>query len=78
VLPQPGEERRLQHIGTLTAYDGYWRLVYTRCGHVQEFARLELEDREDAAREVRDHYAECLTCRLTAHQARRAGPVPRA
>ncbi len=61
---------RIEVVGELTYHDTYWRLLYDKCRHVQEFARFELEDslvREDpqrAAREVRRHYARCLSCRV--------------
>jgi hypothetical protein len=64
---------RLQGIGTLTPRAGCWRLVYDRCGHAQEFPQLGLEEAEDAAREVHEHYAECLTCNF---EKRRASHVP--
>jgi hypothetical protein len=60
----------LEHIGTLIPRQGYWRLVYDRCGHAQEFPRLGLEQAEDAAHEVHEHYAECLTCKLEEQRAR--------
>jgi hypothetical protein len=55
---------RIEGIGTLTPHRDCWRLVYDRCDHVQEFPSVGLEEAEAAAREVRRHYAECLTCRL--------------
>ncbi|MDQ3811647.1 MAG: hypothetical protein M3336_15305 [Chloroflexota bacterium] len=51
-------------IGELTDRQTHWQLVYDQCGHDLEFARLGLDDPEQAVREVRRHYADCLTCRL--------------
>jgi hypothetical protein len=54
---------RLDGIGELNDLHTYWRLIYDRCPHTQEFAQLVLEDVSLAAAEVRRHYAECLVCR---------------
>ena len=58
----------LEHIGRITGHRRYWRLVYEGCGHDQEFARVGLERLDQAIREVRRYYAECLTCRLGERQ----------
>ena len=53
----------LEDIGTLTLHGPYWRLRYRGCGHAQEFPRDDaLKDAKAAEREVRRHYAKCLTC----------------
>jgi hypothetical protein len=61
--------------GELTDQGTHWQFVYDDCRHVQEFARLELEDaqvRDDpqrAALEVKRHYARCLSCRVNQRTA---------
>jgi hypothetical protein len=51
-------------IGELRDLGTIWRLRYTTCGHVQEIAREGLEEPAQAEREVRRHFARCLTCRV--------------
>ena len=62
----------LENIGRIIQHRRYWHLVYDQCGHAQQFARAGLEQLEQAAREVQQYYAECLTCRLG---NRRVDPV---
>ena len=57
---------RLPGIGALTAVEDYWRLVYDRCGHVQDMGRHGLEDPVRAAAYVRRNYVHCLLCQLDA------------
>ncbi|MCA1647477.1 MAG: hypothetical protein LC797_19135, partial [Chloroflexi bacterium] len=65
---------RIDGVGELTYHGTYWRLTYDSCRHVQEFARLDLDDsraRDDperAALEVQRHYAWCLSCKVQQSQ----------
>ena len=69
---------QLDGIGQLTNQGTYWRLIYDRCGHVQEFARLAVEtgrgalgvldDPHLASADVHRRYAHCLTCKLAREQ----------
>ena len=63
---------RLPGIGELTQVEDYWRLVYDRCGHVQDLARPGLEDPARATAYVRREYAHCLLCQLAAQGTRGA------
>jgi hypothetical protein len=55
---------RVGDIGDVTGVGPCWRLTYARCEHVQEFARIGLEDPERLALYVERNFAQCLTCRL--------------
>ena len=71
----PDELICVESIGTLTAHPQYWRLIYGQCGHAQEFSRVGLQEPEAAVREVRRHYATCLTCRLEASRQHQEPPA---
>jgi hypothetical protein len=65
---------RLPGIGTLILDQDCWQLVYDSCRHTQLVAREGLKHHEDAARDIRRHYAHCLSCRVEAQlMARRDG-----
>lgn len=61
-------------VGELIDYGTHWSLTYDRCGHSQDFARIGLSDFGCAVREVKHHYAQCLSCR-SARVVRLAVPV---
>jgi len=56
--------RALPGIGALWEVGRGWRLVYERCEHRVDVARLGLEDPRRAERFIRRNYAHCLQCRL--------------
>ena len=54
----------VEGIGELFDEGAHWRLQYYECGHVQDLARVGLEDSEPAKQYVALNYASCLDCRL--------------
>ncbi len=59
----------LENIGQISQHCQYWHLVYDQCGPCPGVRAGSLERLEQAAREVRRYYAECLTCRLGKRQS---------
>src|SRR5690349_15508273 len=65
-VPRVSAPMELPGIGELTEIHDCWRLTYDSCGHVQELARVGLEEIARLEAYIRREFAECLSCQLEA------------